>query len=303
MSEQAADVPVSDLEQGPWVLIGLDGEMSSADIVTGGKLIQAGAAAWSGPRGSLVETFTSLIRQVDMEWSDRAAQVHGLSREQVDEAPEASEVDDAFHAWLIAHGGVEGRRILVPVGLNVASFDMPFFREALPRSAALFARRAVDINALCFTYEGWDPNPRCTTPRDFAGWKRSFKSEANARLAAAGVPVREHDAGFDAAQALVGWWWLRSQSTSGTTALAAALDQLDAADPLRAVLGGGLLARLANVDRMVLQLIVDALPAAVSPRKWFGQFQQGLDSTPLDAVTTGRVAEVVAAAAKAAGPR
>ena len=34
-----------------WIFIGLDGEMSSAELHQGGQLIQVGAAIWSGQPG------------------------------------------------------------------------------------------------------------------------------------------------------------------------------------------------------------------------------------------------------------
>lgn len=289
------EAEVSD-STGPWLLVGLDGEMSSADIETGGRLIQAGAAMWAGEPGGPIETFTTLIRHDEMEWSERAAQVHGITRDELALAPTAAEADAAMSAWLLDHGATAGRRLLVPIGLNVAAFDMPFFRQALPTTASLFARRAVDLNALCFSYAGWDPNPRAQEARDFAGWKRSMKTAANTALAAAGMPVREHDAGYDAAQALIGWWWLREQFTTVTDQLRRTQADLDAVDPLRAVLGAGLLGRLNAVPRPVIEQIVAELPPGKPARKWFGTMHSQLGCSPLAAIEAGRVDEVVALA-------
>lgn len=71
-----------DTESTPLVLMGLDGEMSSADIGEGGKLIQAGAATWVNDPGGPIEVFSSLIRHDRMAWSERAAAVHGLTRDE-----------------------------------------------------------------------------------------------------------------------------------------------------------------------------------------------------------------------------
>jgi hypothetical protein len=279
-----------------WVHIGLDGEMSAADLSDGGRLIQAGAAAWSAEPGGPVETFTSLIRHDQLTWCDRAAQVHGITRDQLADAPAAAEVDEALRAWLLAHGGTDGKRRIVPVGLNVAAFDLPFFRHSLPGATELLARRSVDLNALCFTYAGWDPNPRTATTRDFAGWKRAMKTAANAALTEQGRTVREHDAGYDAAQALVGWWWLRGQLTDSAARLARMEQHLDTLDPLRAALGDGLLARLSGIPRPALESIVAALGPDVSVRRWFGTHQPALGQTPLQALQAGRLAEILAAA-------
>jgi DNA polymerase III epsilon subunit-like protein len=278
-----------------WVFIGLDGEMSSADITTGGALIQAGAASLD-PATNTVEVFSSLIRPPSRyEWSERAAAVHGISEEQLKAAPSAEQVDEELHEWLLAHGAVAERRVVVPVGLNVASFDLPFFKTALPRATALLARRSVDLNAVLFTLEHWDPNPK-SAPRDFAAWKRSMKTHANRVILERGLGAREHDAGFDAAQALIGWHWLRSQ-IHAPVARAAALDErLNETDPLRAALGDGLLHRLVGIDRAFVQKVVEALNPAVSPRRWFGTKHPALNTTPLDALTAGRHHEVLAAA-------
>lgn len=277
----------------PWVYIGLDGEMSGADLDQGGRLIQVGAASWAN-RPDAVETFSSLIfLDQAAPWSERAERVHGIARSDLLLAPAAHEVDETFYCWLLAHGAREGARVVVPIGLNVAAFDMPFFRLTLPRSSSLIARRAVDLNAICFSYEGWDPNPHADRPRDFAGWKRSMKIAANTWLRQNGIPTREHDAGYDALQALVGWWWLRKQLSNVTERLAHLDDQLDAVDPLRALLGHGLMARLTMITRTDIALIVAGLPAGVSPSRWFGTKQAALDTTPLDALTDGRLVEVL----------
>jgi hypothetical protein len=277
--------------------------MSSPELVEGGKLIQAGAAAWAGEPGGAVEIFTATIAQPQMQWSERAARVHGLTREDVQAAAPAAEVDQALRAWLLAHGGVDGKRMIVPIGLNVAAFDMPFFRDALPSASSLIARRAVDLNAMCFAFAGWDPNPRTRAARDFAGWKKSMKVQANRILAASGVPVREHDAGFDAAQALVGLWWLQSQLAEATSVAARALQAAESPDPLARVLGAGLLERLASVPRPVLEQIVTSLGDSVNARKWFGRGQVALGGTPLQALTEGKVDLVLACAQRAGAPR
>ena len=281
---------------GPWILIGLDGEMSSADIETGGKLIQAGAAAWKAEPGGELNIFSSLIRQDEMEWNERAAQVHNLTREEIAAGPPADEVDEAFYAWLLENGATEGKRMVVPIGFNVASFDMPFFRQSLPKASSLIARRAVDLNAMCFTFAGWDPNPATEGARDFAGWKRSLKKEANATLRRSGFTVAEHDASFDAAQALVGLRWLREQMVAPVEGLGAAEAQLEEMDPLRKVLGKGLLERLQDIDRGVLQNIVTNLGEGVNIRYWFGLKNDGLGCTPLQALMDGRTTDVLGVA-------
>ncbi len=203
-------------------LVGLDGEMSAASLADGGRLIQAGLALRSG---SGVEVFSSLIGWADapMLWEDRAAAVHGIERRRLDDAPAPHEVDRAASAFLteraLAGPREEGvpRVTLVTVGFNVAAFDHPFFRHALPLTTSLLSRRAVDLNALCFALDGWDPDPKVASPRTWSGWKRTSKRYANARLAAEGHAGGEHDAGWDAAQALYVLEYLRAHIHASRT--------------------------------------------------------------------------------------
>lgn len=285
-------------------LIGLDGEMSCSEIATGGRLIQVGAAAWVDEPGGEVETFTSLIGYpadswTPESWTDIAESVHGLTKQDIADAPPSPEVDRRFRDWLLTHGGVDGRRLLVPVGLNVMAFDMPFFRTAVPYSSALLSRRGLDVNGVLHTYAGWDPSPNAVG-RDFYAWKRAFKTSANRELARRGMDVREHDAGYDAAQALLGWWWLRTQTTDQTARIARLEAELAAADPLRAQLGAGLLRRLTDlgVTRTELTATVEALVRAGHnrPSRWFGSPNATLGRRPLQAVEDGDWGSVRAAA-------
>lgn len=200
----------------PWVFVGLDGEMSSVDLAAGGRLIQVGAAAWRHEPGGPLDVFCSLLLPDgfdEAQWSDEAFAVHRISRSRVAAAATASEVDARLTDWLLAHGAIQDRKVVVPVGFNVGSFDMPFLNRDLPVSAGLCSRRALDVNALCFAFAGWNP---AGPARDFAGWKTAMKAAANGFLDDQGMATTEHDAGFDAAQALVGLWWLRSQFTGAS---------------------------------------------------------------------------------------
>ena len=194
----------------PWVFLGIDGETSTANVNAGGRLIQAGAAAWSHGPGGPIDIFCSLLNHASPAWDPRAAAVHGITRDQLRGAPAPEDVDDAFYHWLIEHGADPNNANVVPIGFNVTSFDLPFFQRSLPRSAALISHRGVDLNSVCFTFADWDPDPeRVTSPRDFHGWKDSAKEFANNRLASVGIAEQEHDAGYDAAQALIAWWYLK----------------------------------------------------------------------------------------------
>lgn len=193
---------------GPLLLIGLDCETSSADLSNGGRLIQAGAAAWSNGPGSTIDVYSSLIRHDTMNWDPAAANVHHISPESVANAPAPGHVDEQLHAWLCNHGADPDSSSVIPIGFNVTSFDLPFFRHTLPRSSALLSHRGIDLNSICFTYAD------LTGPRDFHHYKEAAKAYANEQLEQTGQAVHDHDAGHDAAQALLAWWYLKQQFTA-----------------------------------------------------------------------------------------
>ncbi len=157
------------------IMIGLDGEMSSADLATGGRLIQVGFSMLINGK---IDSFTSNIGYPleswdDTSWSERASVVHNIPREELadkSKSPSAEEVDEAASAWLLARGAVLGERILISIGFNVGAFDHPFFRKSLPKTMSLVSRRCIDLNAICFTLGGWDPNP-ANTARSWTGCK------------------------------------------------------------------------------------------------------------------------------------
>jgi hypothetical protein len=83
-------------------------------------------------------------------------------------------------------------------------------RLVLPRTAALFSRRTVDLNALCFTLEGL---PYEGTAPGWSGWKRMASTYAERVIA--GLPAgpdgfAAHDAGYDALLHLFAWRFLRA---------------------------------------------------------------------------------------------
>ena len=135
--------------------------------------------------------------------------VHGIPVETIFKAPRAPEVDERLHAWCLARGASAERRSVVAVGFNVGAFDLPFVRDALPKTTALLSRRTVDLNAVCFTLGDalllGGSRPKWST------WKRLAKDAAQAELTALGVAPQWHDAGYDALAALVSWRWFREK--------------------------------------------------------------------------------------------
>lgn len=219
------------------LFIGLDGEMSGNDHSREhyGKLphrlIQIGVAF------NATETFSATIRWPEgtFDWEPEAAAVHNIPIEDVTERhyltdstshvidgtdwelemeDRAAGVDWRLSTWLrekFEARGVNGRNG-VPVGFNVAAFDMPFVRRDLPLTASFFGYRAVDLNSLCFMMghanEKWTKLTGRTKER--LGWK-AWKTRAKAHAAEVLGHDNSHDAGYDAQQAILAFEWLSEQ--------------------------------------------------------------------------------------------
>jgi hypothetical protein len=78
---------------------------------------------------------------------------------------------------------------------------LPFVRAYLPRTSQLLSRRVVDLNAFCLAYEGQVPYEGSLPT--FSGWKRLAKRYAAEKLTAVGLEESWHDAGYDAAAAIL----------------------------------------------------------------------------------------------------
>lgn len=190
----------------PARVVGLDGEMTCSDLARGGRLIQIGVAVGLERE----QRFTSFVGWPENEYvtDPKAMRVHGISDKAIATASPAPEVDGRLRAFLLANGADPRKKTIEPVGWNVVGFDMPFVRDALPRSAELISRRGVDLNAVCRTldgileFEGSRPST--------SGWKRLAKRAAEQVLTGYGIDEEWHDAGFDAAAALAAWQWLRA---------------------------------------------------------------------------------------------
>lgn len=194
------------------LVFGLDGEMTEANIADGGRMFQIGIAAHTGADGEpagIPDTFSALFCPGRVyAWSPRAEGVHGYTQEEVEAAAPAGEVDEALCAWLLERGAQESSRGgMLAVGFNVGSFDMPHMALVLPRAHALFSRRTIDLNALCFTLDG---HVYGGSPASWSGWKRMAKSYAERTIHASGRSGAEHDAGYDALLHLHAWRFLRA---------------------------------------------------------------------------------------------
>lgn len=188
---------------------GLDGEMTAADLHAGGRLIQIGLAAHEDESGGVSgspATFSSLINPGEHTWDPRAAAVHGFTVDEISRAPSAEQVDATCVEWL-SHHGVQRPRSALAIGFNVGAFDLPHIALVLPRTSALFTRRTIDLNALCFTLEGRLHEGNAPT---WSGWKRMATTYAERIIAQRGASAEAaHDAGYDALLHLYAWRYLR----------------------------------------------------------------------------------------------
>jgi len=194
------------------VFFGLDGEMSAASYQEGGRLIQIGLAAHTNPDGTInptPDTFSHLINPGVNHWEPRAEAVHGFTRLDIAHATPAAQVDDLAVTWLLDHGADLRHRHAISIGYNVGAFDLPHVALVLPKTAALFSRRSIDLNAICFTLEGLEYEG--TSPK-WSGWKRlaSLYAERTINDTATQLGTVAHDAGYDALLHLHAWRFLQA---------------------------------------------------------------------------------------------
>lgn len=206
---------------------GLDGEMSTADLEHGGRLIQIGVTAHTNPDGTETagsEAFSMLLNPGEHAWDLVAEGVHGHNQSDVSNAAPAAEVDQLLKDWLIANGAHPRRREnTIAIGFNVGGFDMPHVAAVLPLSYALFCRRTVDLNAICFTLDGANYF-NDGTPRSWKGWKKLAKTYAERTIAtleadSPSAAAQAHDAGYDALLHLHVWRFLRAATHGAPFAL------------------------------------------------------------------------------------
>lgn len=184
------------------IFIGLDGEMTGT-LTNVHQLIQLGLAI----PGDMKRGQPQMSKSWDIGWDHplldpQAMAVNGFTIDRIEAAPRAEAVDAQILQWLDDRGVTE-RTSCIPVGWNVASFDMPFVRKTLPLTAELFSRRAVDLNALCFSLHRWPDG------QTWKAWKRWSKQHAEERLKEQGIAPQWHDAGYDALASLYEWEFLK----------------------------------------------------------------------------------------------
>jgi oligoribonuclease (3'-5' exoribonuclease) len=81
---------------------------------------------------------------------------------------------------------------MIPVGLNIASFDIPFIRKTFPRFSRLLSYRSVDINAVLYSM--------VDSLEEYMYLKNIVREEARLLTSVEGV---EHDALYDSELGLI----------------------------------------------------------------------------------------------------
>jgi len=184
------------------LFVGVDCETSGRVFSNGARLIQAGFSVRDA--AGTLQVFSELVRpRRPYLWEEEAFQVHHINRWDVESADDADTVDAHARSWL--HHQFPDTE-LVAVGLNIGSFDFPFLHDSLPSTMTLFTHRSVDLNSVFYTLDGQtglDGN-RWT----WLAWKRAAAQFAQQQLA--DQPGQAHDAGWDAASAIIMHEWLIS---------------------------------------------------------------------------------------------
>lgn len=137
-------------------LISLDLETSGKDIESGVTILSIGIIHLKSQKTYYAEAKHDLLMV-----EPSASRVHKLDMNSLDIAPIAgsfiaqdrkrlSKIDLECRQWLQETTGITEQNKLIILGWNVASFDMPFVRKFLPKTAGQINRRSIDLNALCF---------------------------------------------------------------------------------------------------------------------------------------------------------
>jgi hypothetical protein len=175
------------------------------------QLIQIGLATMEmgePPTSNVVlrpETLKMFVSDIGHDkWNSQpqAMEVNKFTSERIRAGPNREQVDDGANWWLDEYLGA-GKRDLHAVGWNVGSFDMPFVREYLPKLGDRFSYRSVDLNSILYSM--------ADTENEYKELKGKAKARAESALRALGIAPAWHDAGYDAANALMAFKYLREE--------------------------------------------------------------------------------------------
>jgi len=149
-----------------------------------------------------LKTFVSDIGYDEWNSQPQAMEVNGFTPERIRAGPAQEIVDRDAVLWLDERFGA-GKRDLHAVGWNVGAFDLPFIREYLPALGDRFSRRSVDLNSILYSM--------VDTEDEYKEIKGRAKTGAEVILRGMGIQSKFHDAGYDAANALIAFKILREE--------------------------------------------------------------------------------------------
>ncbi len=133
-----------------------DFDIISLDIETSGSESEEHTILSIGcVRLSDLTPYYADVRHDSLVVAPAAMRVNGINITEVasqENRQTLTQVDKQFREWLKSDSFYEeGKKYaLIPMGMNVGTFDMEFVREHLPKSADLFGYRSLDLNALIF---------------------------------------------------------------------------------------------------------------------------------------------------------
>ena len=129
-------------------------------------------------------------------WSEEAFGIHNITKERLSIAPDRYEVQRMAMRFVEEHSAAwRGERL--PVGWNVASFDMPFIRDYLPALSNVMSYRSVDLNAVVYA----TAEAHGLSSKELKIASKTFAEETLKELWPEEGPAW-HDAAYDAAAAI-----------------------------------------------------------------------------------------------------
>lgn len=144
-----------------------------------------------------------LVLPKEYEWDERAAEIHNISRLDLDYAGSAEMVDTFAAGFIHEHYADVRPTRLHAVGWNIAAFDFPFLRKHLLLTSKAISYRSVDLNALVFGMTQAKLSDRNGDVWGYQRLKSSVKDRAAHRVwEETGQEPSWHDAGYDAITAL-----------------------------------------------------------------------------------------------------
>ena len=175
-----------------FIPLGIDIETSSSDF-NNGVILSIGAYDPSGDNWKGRTFYTEIRYTGSIPVNAEAMRVNRIPITGVDnpQLPDLSRATELLEEWL----GPRSRRY-IPVGFNVASFDIAFIKKYMPTVQRRLGYRAIDLNALMFTES---LKHKCR----FIDLKAQYKRKAKIVTEKVVTGRSEHDALYDAILAII----------------------------------------------------------------------------------------------------